>query len=274
MKIAKITHVVSVVALANSLSFFVTANEIDPSDLTATNTFGSLITDNNGKVQGMFGLAGSYSEGNNFIGLVEHGVKTRGDEQGIQDTRLRYFQVLDTGYQGVSQVGFSVDYMKGWSKDNDAKGKTPESDLVALGVIGKVATPWESFSLFPNVAYVTGNASQEIDSKSAIKADLKGYQVNLFGSIDLGSAGYIILQPQFMSLDVDFTNKELVNTPERADVFQMKTGYGIPFTSSGKWWAELSHTYTRTNTSELMLGGTEKLVDNDNKFELSISYYF
>ncbi|MCL1095050.1 hypothetical protein [Shewanella kaireitica] len=247
--------------------------DIDPSDLTAVNSFTSVSSDDNGKVNAMLGVAGQYSKGNNFLGLIEHGVETRAEGQGQQDSRLRYFQVLETGAQAISQIGFSIDYMKGWSKDNGSKGKSPSSDIVALGVIGKVATPWDCVSLFPNVAYVTGEVKQEIDNKSGIQADLRGYQANLFGSIDLGSAGYLVLQPQFMSLDVE-AKADLSNVPKTLNVFKMKTGYGIAFTQSKQWWAEISHTYVRTSASAQLSNGTERLTDNDNKFELAISYYF
>ena len=246
---------------------------INPSDLTAVNSFTSLNTDNEGKITGMLGIAGQYSQGNNFLGLIEHGVGTRSEGQGKQDSRLRYFQVLDTGAQAISQIGFSIDYMKGWSKDSGAEGKSPSSDIVAFGVIGKVATPWECVSLFPNIAYVTGEVKQEIDDKSGLKADLQGYQANLFASIDLGNAGYIVLQPQFMSVDVD-AKADTSNATKTVNVFKMKTGYGIAVTQSKKWWVEVSHTYARTSASTQLNKQTERLTDNDHKFELAVSYYF
>ena len=83
---------------------------INPSDLTAVNSFTSLNTDNEGKITGMLGIAGQYSKGNNFLGLIEHGVGTRSEGQGKQDSRLRYFQVLDSYqlYQATLDLNHSI----------------------------------------------------------------------------------------------------------------------------------------------------------------------
>ncbi len=57
--------------------------------------------------------------------------------------------------------------------------------------------------------------------------------------------------------------------------FKMKTGYGMPIDTASQWWAELSHTYTRTDAEKHNpIERGSKFVDNDNFFELAISYYF
>ncbi|NKF50937.1 hypothetical protein G3R49_10225 [Shewanella sp. WXL01] len=237
----------------------------DPSDLTAVNSFAFATVDDQGKIQGMVGVAGAYSEGNNFIGLVEHGVSTKTTDNGhkAQNSRLRYFQVIDTGSAALPQAGFSVDYMKGWA----ATDQSISTDIVALGAIAKVTTPWEAVSIFPNLAYVTGSAES---TDPSIKADIKGYQVNLFGSIALDEAGkYLVIQPQFMSVDVE---PKGVQGKGEANVFKVKTGFGMPISADGLWWTELSHTYTRTDAAVKAIDFTG--VDNDNKFEIGVSYYF
>ncbi|MDG3086178.1 hypothetical protein P7F88_08710 [Vibrio hannami] len=248
---------------------FAADNAPNPSDLTQVNSFAFGTVDNDGTVKGMVGLAGQYSEGNVFMGLVEHGSATKNNDidKKDQNSRLRYFQVLDTDLDGMPQAGFSVDYMKGWEKSNGVG-----SDLVALGGIAKVKTPWESLSLFPNVAYVTGKAEGD-SSDGKTKADLSGYQVNLFGSLSVGDAGqYVVFQPQYMHLDsTPKVNGEKTSKAE-ADVFKVKTGYGQPISADGKWWVEASHTYTRTDAE--MKNSMLDVKDNDHKFELGVSYYF
>ncbi|WP_104046442.1 hypothetical protein [Vibrio jasicida] len=247
-------------------------NAPNPSDLTQVNSFAYGTIDNDGTLKGMVGIAGAYSEGNNFIGLVEHGTATKNNKDGnaegkkAQNSRLRYFQVLDTGLSGLPQAGFSVDYMKGWEKSNGIG-----TDIVALGGIAKVTTPWDALSLFPNVAYVTGSAQGKNDSGKA-KADLSGYQLNMFGSLAVGEAGqYVVFQPQYMHLDGTPKDKK-VKGKLGADVFKVKTGYGQPISADGKWWVEASHTYTRTDMEVKTAKLTDK--DNDHKFEFGVSYYF
>ncbi|ABZ78272.1 conserved hypothetical protein [Shewanella halifaxensis HAW-EB4] len=240
----------------------------DPSDLTAVNSFVYGTVDNEGRLNGMLGMAGSFSEGNNYMGLVEHISDTKNNEfaRKAQNSRLRYFQVLDTGNKLLPQAGFSVDYMKGWKTHSD----DTSSDIVALGAITKLTTPWESFSLFPNIAVVRGSASQGNGSSF----DLKGYQVNLFGSFSIGDSGqYVIVQPQFMQLDGK-PSKNAKGEKLSGKVFKVKTGYGMPISDNGKWWTELSHTYTRTDAKINIIGTPIKALDNDHKFELGISYYF
>ncbi|WP_028863122.1 hypothetical protein [Psychromonas aquimarina] len=242
----------------------------DPSDLTSTNSFASGIVSNDGEISVMGGIAGSYSPGNNFIGLLEHksATKTSDDGRLAQDTRLRYFQVIDIDAGIMPQIGFSVDYMKSW-KMSETNDQSAGSDIAALGAIAKIKTPWESFSLFPNIAYVQGKA--EVGSADA-ELDLKGYQVNLFGSLAIGNSGdYLILQPQYMFLDAEARDGKSAS----GDVctFKMKSGYGAPVDDAGKWWAELSHTYTRTDAQLFRFDGAQ-LTDNDHLFELAVSYYF
>ena len=248
-------------ALANS-------SQPDPSDLTAVNSFAYGTVDNEGKLNSMVGVAGAYSEGNNFMGLVEHALATKNNEFGqkAQNSRLRYFQVIDTNSRLLPQAGFSVDYMKGWkSSDDDIS-----TDIVAVGAIAKMTTPWEAISLYPNVAYVKGEAYQS----SANRLDLSGYQLNLFGSISLGDLGkYLIIQPQFMHLDGE-PNNNSSGGKLSANIFKVKTGFGMPISESGRWWAELSHTYTRSDSQINITGTSINAMDNDNKFEFGISYYF
>ncbi len=224
----------------------------DPSDLTQVNSFVYGTIDNDGTLKGMAGIAGQYSEGNSFLGLVEHSTATKNNalDKKDQNTRLRYFQVLDTDLAGLPQAGFSVDYMKGWKKTNGVG-----SDIVALGTIAKVTTPWDSFTVFPNVAYVTGKA--EADKLGSV--NIRGYQTNLFGSLSIGDAGqYMVFQPQWMDTNV-------------GSKFEMRTAYGQPVSSDGKWWVEVAHSYIRTaaDGEAKMLGS-----DNDNQFTLGMSYYF
>ncbi|WP_394200400.1 hypothetical protein [Shewanella waksmanii] len=250
--------------------------EVDPSDLTQVNSFASGIVSNHGRVDAMVGFAGQYSQGNSFLGLVEHSVGTQDEDKGHQNSRLRYFQVIDTDKETVSQVGLSVDYMKGWSKAT-AGVKSPQSDLVALGVIAKVATPWAALSLFPNLAYVIGQATAYESQDVKHHFDLDGMQFNVFGSYDLGEAGYLIVQPQYMSLNVGGLAGATV---EGVDCFKIKSGYGVALSASKRTWIELSHTYTKTTANVtgaengLHAAANERLFDDEHKVELSLSYYF
>lgn len=244
--------------------------KINPSDLTQVNSFVSGIMSNDGEFSIMGGVAGQYSKGNNFLGLVEHKVATKSgeDSKKPQDTRLRYFQVFDTQGEVVPDVGFSVDYMKSW-KMSKSNPNSIGTDIVALGAIAKVTTPWDAFTLFPNVAYVTGKAKGNTGGKTPGKSDLSGYQLNLFSSIALDETGqYVVIQPQFMHMDAK--NKP---TKIKTDIktFKVKTGYGAPISDDGLWWTEISHTYTYTQAKNLGIG---KKSDNDHLIEASLSYYF
>lgn len=235
-----------------SLSLQAQESKPDPSDLTQVNSFAFATADSNGDIKGMLGLAGAYSEGNNFLGLVEHGSATKKgfNDRKAQNTRLRYFQVLDTGGELLPQAGFSVDYIRGWKYYNGV-----DTNLVALGAIAKLKTPWEAFTLFPNLAYVSGDAKAD----GLAKVNIKGYQANLFGSLAIGDWGqYLALQPQWM--DTDAGSK-----------FEMKTAYGQPLSTDGKWWLEIAHEYIDTTPKgQFMPLGT----DRDNKFTIGVSYYF
>lgn len=244
----------------------------DPSDLTAVNSFAYGTVNSAGKLNGMLGLAGNYSEGNNFIGLVEHGVATKNNQLGNKDqnSRLRYFQVLDTGSNILPQAGFSVDYMKDWKGANT----DTSSNIVALGAIAKMPTPWQALSLYPNVAYVKGKAEQGTSNR----INLSGYQLNLFGSIALDNLGkYLVIQPQFMHLDGK-PSQSGSRAKLSANIFKVKTGFGMPISTNGKWWTELSHTYTRSDAKANQIGkfadGALSEIDNDHKVELGVSYYF
>ncbi|WP_202910150.1 hypothetical protein [Vibrio coralliirubri] len=224
----------------------------DPSDLTKVNSFlwGQASNKNDLKVN--LGLAGAFSEGNNYMALIEHNYNTK---EKADNSRLRYFQVLDTGLTALPQAGVSIDYMRGWGKNS--------SDLVAIGTIGKVATPWESFTLFPNVAYVTGNAKHD-----AGKIDTTGYQANLYGSLSISDWGqYIMFQPQYMHLD---SKQNQTGAKVPVDISKMKTVYGQPFTSDGKWWFDVTHEYTNTQTKEKI----EDKSLNEHRFEFGVAYYF
>lgn len=218
-----------------ALSFSVNAEETkpNPSDLTQVNTFAYGQMENS-TIRAMFGLSGQYLEGNVFMGLVEHSVDTKTRNN---NSRLRYFQVLDTGFDLVPQAGASVDYMKGW------EGK---SDIVATGIIAKVTTPWDSFTIYPNIAYVAGKTAGQT---------VTGYQTNLFASLAVGNSGeYVVFQPQFTETNM-------------GGQFKVKTGYGAPLDSLGRFWWDIGHEYERNNAKGF------KAID-DNKFSVGLSYYF
>ncbi|WP_076410643.1 hypothetical protein [Shewanella sp. UCD-KL12] len=268
MNTSFISKTITYISLINIVAFPVQANDIDPSDLTAVNSFVSGVYSNDGEISVMGGIAGQYSQGNSFLGLIEHktATKSAGDSHLPQDTRLRYFQVFDVSEGVLPQIGFSVDYMKSWkmSSDNDASVST---DIIALGAIAK-AQLTDSISIFPNLAYVQGRAEA-----GAAPFDMKGYQANLFGSWSISDRGdYLIFQPQYMYLDTQSTDGK----SGKADVntFKVKTGYGAPITHSGKWWLEASHTFTRTSADIAHIGQRLDMIDNDHLFELSLSYYF
>ncbi|KLV05132.1 hypothetical protein ABT56_12840 [Photobacterium aquae] len=203
----------------------------DPSDLTQVNSFAMTTLDTKGDGKFSAGIAGQYSEGNTFLGLAEYSKKNV--------SRLRYFQVLDTGIHEMDKAGFSIDYIKDWSA-------TQTSDLIAIGGIAKVNTPWESFTIYPNVAYVTGKTGN---------MDINGYQANLFGSLSLSDWGqYMIVQPQWMETNI-------------GSKLETKIGYGQPISDDGKWWVQVDY----TNLSQKAKGSKSV---SDNKGELGFFYYF
>ncbi|QFU23201.1 hypothetical protein FM038_014325 [Shewanella eurypsychrophilus] len=259
----------SIIALTVLVSIAANANEIDPSDLTQVNSFASGMYNSDKEITVMGGVAGAYSEGNSFIGLIEHKTATTTGDDGkkAQDTRLRYFQVFDVSEGSIPQVGFSVDYMKSWkmSKTEDASIGT---DLIALGGIAKIHIT-DAISIYPNLAYVLGKADA---GEANVQFDIKGYQTNIYGSWAITENGYVIVQPQYMNLDVESTGGKSGNA--KVNVFKIKTGLGYSISDNGKYWIEFSHTYTRTDADALHIENNFNMVNKDNKFEISFSYYF
>lgn len=221
-------------------SMVCTAQESDvskpnPSDMTQVNTFAYGQVDGD-DVKAMVGLAGAYSEGNTFMGLIEHGINTKSKEQ---SSRLRYFQVLDTDSVFAPQAGVSIDYMKNYSA---------KSDVAAVGVISKVLTPFDTLTIYPNLAYVTG----QIDTQS-----VRGYQANLFASLALGESGdYLVFQPQYMNTNV-------------GEELKVKTGYGAPLDSSRKIWWDIGHEYQQKTSTFQHNRKSDK-----HKLSIGLAYYF
>ncbi|EAS43075.1 hypothetical protein C9J48_13370 [Photobacterium profundum] len=221
----------------------------DPSDLTQVNSFANVVADSEDTMKVIVGVAGQYNEGNSFMGLIDHGVNTK---TGAQNSRVRYFQVFDVETSIMPQIGGSIDYMKGW------KHKGMETNIVALGGIAKITTPWSNVSIYPNAALVTGDITHKT-SGTGMKQSIDGYQANIFGSIALSEDGnYIMLQPQWMDTNV-------------GSKLEVRTSYGHPLTSDGKTWVDFNHIYTKVEGSgPLKNFGAE----TDNKFEIGLSYYF
>jgi len=238
---------VPVLALACGCVFAEEELAPDPSDLTQVNSFGNVVADSKDTMKVIIGVAGQYSKGNSFMGLIDHGVNTK---DGSQNSRVRYFQVFDVDTAAMPQIGGSIDYMKGW------KHEGMETNIVALGGIAKITTPWDNVSIYPNAALVTGEIN-----KSGNKQSVDGYQANIFGSIALSEDGnYIMLQPQWMDTNV-------------GSKLEVRTSYGHPLTSDGKTWIDFNHIYTKVEA-----GGPLKVhapvANSDNKFEIGLSYYF
>lgn len=226
------------VLLALISSCAIADTQPNPSDLTQVNSFVYGTMDSKQSAKVMLGLAGQYSEGNSFMGLLEHGYNIKDEDH---TSRARYFQVFNTDTVLIQQAGLSVDYIKGWKKNGLAS-----SDIVAMGTIGKIVTPWDSITLYPNVAYVAG----KVGSKT-----VKGYQTNLFVSAVLSEQGlYAIFQPQWM--DTNIGHK-----------IEVKTGVGAPLSTDGKLWWDLSHTYQNAKMKN-------EQNNNDHVVTAGIAYYF
>ncbi len=233
----KISLALSIIAMS---SMVCTAQESDapkpnPSDMTQVNTFAYGQVDGD-DIKAMIGIAGAYSEGNTFMGLIEHGIDAKSKKQ---NSRLRYFQVLNTHSVFAPQAGVSIDYMKNYSA---------KSDVAAVGVISKVLTPFDALTIYPNLAYVTG----QIDTQS-----VRGYQANLFASLALGESGdYLVFQPQYMNTNI-------------GTEFKVKTGYGAPLDNSGKIWWDIGHEYQhKTSDSH------NTIKSDEHKLSIGLAYYF
>ncbi|MEZ9593063.1 hypothetical protein AB4298_00360 [Shewanella sp. 10N.261.52.F9] len=264
MRTSKITQAVSLILMSASLSVSAT-EKVSPSDLTQVNSFISGSANNNKDISVMGGIAGSYAKGNNFIGLIEHQTETNKGRK-AQDTRIRYFQVFDLNTAFADQIGFSVDYKKSWkmsSQDPDAFG----TDTVAVGIINKYSLT-EKLSVYPNVAYVAGQATGN-DGK---KVKLCGFQTNIFTSYEINNSSYIIVQPQFQRADL--TPSTTKGAAAKVDTFKIKTGYGMSLDQAGQWWIEASHTYTRNNARIKFISNKTIGIDKDHLFEVTASYYF
>lgn len=232
----------SALAFTVSTTTFAADNAPNPADLTSANTFAAVQVggDKDNKfVGGTFGIAGQYSDGNIFLGMVEHRGTTDADNL---YTRARYFQVLDTEMSLFPQVGFSIDYNKAYMP----KEVGGDLETIALGVIGKLDTGLDWLALYPNIGAVevkNGDYSS------------RGYIANLFASIYMGDDGsYLMLQPQS-------------TITKYVDVYKFDVAYGAPMNDTGTLWWEAKAGYTKTKIDGL---------DNTDNTEvvLGLYYYF
>ncbi len=235
----------TVIAICASTQSFAEDKTPNPADLTQANTFASFQAggDKNNKfVTGSAGIAGQYSEGNTFLGLVEHRVTTDADNL---YTRARYFQILDVESSLFPQVGFSVDYNKAYVKG------AKDIDTLALGVIGKLNTGIDWLTLYPNVGAV------EIKGEGF---STRGYIANLFVSIATDDqGGYLMIQPQStITSDVN--------------VYKFDVVYGAPLNATGTLWWDAKVGYTKTNIHSDQVEGT--LRDENTEVAVGLSYYF
>ena len=131
----------------------------NPADLTSAQSFiwaqggassskaeGSRTSTGVGKLTG--GISGAFNESSQYLALLEQGF----NNDGTADTRGRLFTVLGTGNSLVSNIGVSVDYIR------NAKSK---DTTTAFGIIGKVETPVDWMTIFPNLALVESKIKGE-----------------------------------------------------------------------------------------------------------------
>ncbi|MCW7556353.1 hypothetical protein NX722_27715 [Endozoicomonas gorgoniicola] len=228
------------------------ADQPDPADLTRPQTFiwvqgGGSETKADGKTRTGIGrisggLSGQFSETSQYLGLLEQEF----DKKGTANTRGRLFTTFDTGNSLVSKMGFSIDYIR------HAKKK---DTTTALGVIGKVETPWEWVSIYPNIAAV------ETETKKGPKGDKvksRGYQFTMFTSLYLNEKGmYSMIAPEYAKLK-DVTIKKV------------EVSLGAPITEDAKTWWDVKLTYRKNEGKKKLAGiksdGTELL--------FGVSHYF
>lgn len=209
---------------------------INPSNLTKVKTQGQLLTYTEEGEYGFKALAsigGAYKSGSQFMGMVE--ADFVGGE--YSSMRAQYFQVFNTGNELLTDLGMSFDYIR---------PKGIDMDLKAIGLIGRVVSPWEKVSFFPNVAYVQSDLMNN---------SYNGYQVNLYTSINIASNGSYLL-PRIGYTDIDYS--KYVNLDFVAS---------IPITNNRRLWAI-------TKAEKII--NLEDTVNLDNSLRLSIgmNYFF
>ena len=223
----------------------------DPADLTRPNTFiwiqgGASNNETNetksssgiGKVTG--GVAGQLGSNASYLGLLEQSF----DNKGTANTRGRLFTTFDTGNSVLSKLGFSVDYIR--------HAKTKDS-TTALGVIGKLETPYNWLTFFPNLAAVQFESTSGNNPQKS-----RGYQFNLFSSLYLNDKGlYAMVAPQYTSLK-DITIKK------------MEVSLGAPLTADNATWWDIKTSYTRSAGKARVAGISSKGAD----LMLGVSHYF
>ena len=250
----RMTALAAAVVPALLMSHSASANEEgqpDPADLTRPKTFiwaqtGGSKVEAGGKYNrtGVFkisgGLSGNFSETAQYMGLLEQNF----DKKGTANTRGRLFTTFDTGNSVMSKVGLSVDYI------SHAKTK---NTTTALGVIGRVETPWEWVTFYPNLAAVEAKMGKKDD-----KVKSKGYQFNLFTSLYLNDKGmYSMLMPQYTKL-------------KDATVKKMEVTMGAPLTADAKTWWDVKVGYTRTEGKKKLAGNTS----DGTELMVGVSHYF
>ncbi len=209
---------------------------IDPSNLTKVKTQGQFLTYTEEGEYGFKALAsigGAYKNGAQFMGMVE--ADFLGGE--YSNMRAQYFQVFNTGNELLTDLGMSFDYIR---------PKGIDMDLKAVGVIGRLVSPWERISFFPNIAYVQSDLLGE---------SYNGYQLNLYSSINIGSDGRYLM-PRIGYTDIDYL--KYINIDFVAS---------MPVTSNRRLWAI-------TKAEQVINLGNSKDIDDSLRLSVGINYFF
>ena len=247
--------------------------QIKPSDPTQVNTLASIGWENasnidaNGNKNRQRGATLDLTVAGNgflFMGETRYVESSDTKKSGFGDTRGRLFGMMPVNWGPISVIGASADLIRG---GNDAKGLGSGIDTAALGVIAKIDTPWEQFSIYPNLAA----AQMEDERRNKVGGDFgtdKGYQANLFLSYDISDRMYLMAMPQYSNMD---KNGESVK-------FGLTAGYAL--TADLKHWvtlnAETNYNKDGSNWHRVgsSLGGGKYVPGQEDKISVKYSYYF
>ena len=222
---------------------------ISPADLTQVKTFLWAQTGNeNSTLSG--GFSGNLTSSMNYLALLQYTRSYDRDEEQNDNLRFRLFGVDKVDFGVIDSIGISIDYIN--INENISIKK---SQMIAYGAIVKIDTGFAWLDIFPNIAYVTSKTT--LKDNEEIKA--YGYQLNIFASIYLDTAGkYLMLLPQYTNTTYTENKK-------------MEVEYGQPLSDDMRLWFNTTISYEEET---LNYNGVEKNLDAVKTVKLGVIYYF
>lgn len=237
MNLFKKTCLVSTLALLSSGAFAAEKQEIDPSDLTKTNTAAYVGINSQGDIKLNGSLSFGLSNGQKAMTTLEG---TMDNEGNYSDSRLQYFHVFNVNSPVVPRVAASLDII-----DNN------QFTTAAIGSIALFQTPIKEFNIFARVGALAGEYDSDFAaSMGASDTSITGGMAATYFVWKPGADGtYFALYPEFTYLDGDIETSTVKTTLMAA----------TPLSADKTRWGQ----FKIENTSGTMESARHKIEIND-----------